>query len=444
MRTINIDLSRDETHPQKIFGGYAKEHNETELVVTLPTRIISEDIAYYYFEFQTIYGTHLASPNIPKNELTNNTVKLTLWEQLMPQAGDLIFCVTAVQNDADGAINVKGKTASCILQILNSPNGEDEVLNPASTKEELQTMVDALVSEEVNTEIKKVGIMTFKGVISSSALPTENIKMGDTYYLLDKNAFASAWISSDGSGLTWFKTAEVPGYLNLNKCMTFKGIRFPQQGLPTGSVWYGDTYFIGNEPNDKNGYYATAYVSDTGTVTWFKTSVVMVDDALSTTSANTVQNKIITNELINLTQWQKAADDITIEAEAESQAITLNGNYAELMVKIEYPADTASSAANGQIEYKVTNANGTVTTVASDSLNKGAKYITSTFINAIGIVIMENTSLQYQAQASTSKRTQGVNITTHYLNNLTVSIPTEGWKLKAGTKISVYGKRYYS
>ena len=105
MRTINIDLSQDETHPQKIFGGYAKEHNETELVVTLPTRIISEDIAYYYFEFQTIYRTHLASPNIPKNELTNNTVKLTLWEQLMPQAGDLIFCVTAVQKDADGAIS---------------------------------------------------------------------------------------------------------------------------------------------------------------------------------------------------------------------------------------------------------------------------------------------------------------------------------------------------
>ena len=228
-----------------------------------------------------------------------------------------------------------------------------------------------------------------------------------------------------------------------DKLMVFKGVSFPTIGLPTENVKTGDTYFVGNGPTDVNGYYAVAYVTD-GNVNWFKTQSITVDSELSKTSINPVQNKIVTNELINLTQWQKATDDITIEDEAESQAITLNGNYKELVVRIEYPADTASTAINGQIEYKVTNANGTVTSVAVDSINKGAKYITSTFINAMGIVIMENTSLQYQAQASTSKRTAGVNITTHYLNNLTISIPTDGWKLKVGTTIKIYGKRYYS
>ena len=226
--------------------------------------------------------------------------------------------------------------------------------------------------------------------------------------------------------------------------MKFKGIKFSNQSLPIENVEWGDTYFCTNSPDDPNAKIAIAYTNESGVPTWFKTPTITVDSELSKTSLNPVQNKIITNELINLTQWQKAADDITIEAEAESQAITLNGNYAELMVKIEYPADTASSAANGQIEYKVTNANGTKTSIGVDSLNKGAKYILTTISNVMGNVVIENNSLQYKAQSVTSKRTQGVEITTHYLNNLTVSIPTEGWKLKAGTKISVYGKRYYS
>ena len=284
-------------------------------------------------------------------------------------------------------------------------------------------------------------LMTFKAIIVSSNLPTENVAWGDTYYLLDKNVFAVAYVYN--GTVTWFETAEIPNNLDLTKCMTFKGVRFPQQGLPTDDVYYGDTYFVRNGPTDVNGYYAVAHVAD-GTVTWFKTQSITVDSELSPTSKNPVQGKTILTAINNRSFWQKAANNITIEEEAESQAITLNGNYYELVVRIEYPADTASSAANGQVEYKVTNAIGTVTTIGVASLNKGAKYILTTISNVMRNVFLENNSLQYKEQASTSSRTTGVEVTTNYLNNLTISIPTDGWKLKVGTTIKIYGKRYYS
>ena len=359
--------------------------------------------------------------------VADNKITVALENQAITENGEAYYQLQLLKDN-----NVISSFVG-VLEVAKSLNNDSAIESTT-----VITVWDKVIQEAINKADK---LMVFKAVTVSSALPTENVAWGDTYYLLDKNAFAVAYVYN--GTVTWFKTAEIPHNLDFTKCMTFKGVRFPQQGLPTDDVYYGDTYFVGNGPTDVNGYYAVAYVAD-GNVNWFKTQSITVDSELSKTSINPVQNKIVTNELINLTQWQKATDDITIEDEAESQAITLNGNYKELVVRIEYPADTASSAANGQIEYKVTNANGTVTTVAGDSLNKGAKYITSTFINAMGIVIMENTSLQYQAQASTSKRTAGVNITTHYLNNLTISIPTDGWKLKVGTTIKIYGKRYYS
>ena len=326
------------------------------------------------------------------------------------------------------------------LPIENVKNGDmyysiaEEVLAIAVVKENVTTWYET-------AELPK-NIMTFKAITPSSNLPTENVNTGDTYYLLDKNVFAVAYVYE--GNVTWFKSAvEVPAYLDLSKTMSFKGVRLPQQGLPIHNVYYGDTYFVGNGPTDVNGYYAVALVAD-GNVTWFKTQSITVDSELSPISKNPVQNKTILTAINNRSFWQKAANNITIEEEAESQAITLNGNYYELVVRIEYPADTASSAANGQIEYKVTNASGTVTTIGVDSLNKGAKYILTTISNVMGNVFLENNSLQYKEQASTASRTTGVEVTTNYLNNLTISIPTDGWKLKVGTTIKIYGKRYYS
>ena len=45
MREIYIDLSNDNYLQQpKVFGGYEGEHNEKKLIVTLPSRLLTNDI----------------------------------------------------------------------------------------------------------------------------------------------------------------------------------------------------------------------------------------------------------------------------------------------------------------------------------------------------------------------------------------------------------------
>lgn len=148
MRIINIDLSQDTRCPQKVFGGNAREHNESKLVVKLPERMLRDDISYYYFEFQTVLGEHIVSPNIYKNELSDgNKISVTLWEQLLPFAGDLNFCVNAVDLAEDSTITIKGKTSICALQILKSPTGEDALIDVNSTKDELQEVIDKALQD---------------------------------------------------------------------------------------------------------------------------------------------------------------------------------------------------------------------------------------------------------------------------------------------------------
>lgn len=160
MRIINIDLSQDAHCSQKIFGGYAREHNETQLVVKLPERMIRTDISYYYIEFQTILGEHIVSPSIYINELIDGSkISITLWEQLIPSAGDLSFCVTAVNLAQDDTITIKGKSSPCTLQILKSPTGENTLIDISSTKEDLQKAIDEAIknvdlSDEVNSRLE--------------------------------------------------------------------------------------------------------------------------------------------------------------------------------------------------------------------------------------------------------------------------------------------------
>lgn len=148
MRIINIDLSQDTRCPQKVFGGNAREHNESKLVVKLPERMLRDDISYYYFEFQTVLGEHIVSPNIDKNRLLDgNKASVLLWEQLLPFAGDLNFCVSAVNLAEDSTITIKGKTSIYTLQILKSPTGEDALIDVSSTKEDLQKAIDDGINE---------------------------------------------------------------------------------------------------------------------------------------------------------------------------------------------------------------------------------------------------------------------------------------------------------
>lgn len=175
MRIINIDLSQDTRCPQKVFGGNAREHNESKLVVKLPERMLREDISYYYFEFQTVLGEHIVSPNIYKNELSDgNKISVTLWEQLLPFAGDLNFCVNAVNLAEDNTITIKGKTSICALQILKSPTGDDALIDVNSTKEDLQKAIDDGINEVVKKGII-VGQVTPQGGEIFSTYEGENV-----------------------------------------------------------------------------------------------------------------------------------------------------------------------------------------------------------------------------------------------------------------------------
>ena len=148
MRIINIDLSQDFRCPQKVFGGNAREHNESKLIVKLPDRMIQNDISYYFFEFQTVLGEYIVSPNIYKASLIDkNKISVTLWEQLIPAAGDLLFCVDAVNLGKDNSITIKGKTSFCALQILKSPTGDSTLIDISSTKEELQEVIDKALQD---------------------------------------------------------------------------------------------------------------------------------------------------------------------------------------------------------------------------------------------------------------------------------------------------------
>lgn len=187
MRIINIDLSQDTRCPQKVFGGNAREHNESKLVVKLPERMLRDDISYYYFEFQTVLGEHIVSPNIYKNELSDgNKISVALWEQLLPFAGDLNFCVNAVNLAEDNTITIKGKTSICALQILKSPTGDDALIDVSSTKEDLQKAID----DGINEVIKKGIIVgqktpnggeifsTYEGENANKALSTASSAFG--------------------------------------------------------------------------------------------------------------------------------------------------------------------------------------------------------------------------------------------------------------------------
>ena len=156
MRKICIDLSQDNRYVQKIFAGFVEEHNETELEVILPTRMLNNDISYYYFKFQTATEEVINSLNIYKSSLIDgNKIVISLWEQLLDNMGDLTFCVCAEKIKEDGSLDSRGKTSSCILQISKSPSGKNTKYYPDANADELQKMINsALQDAKENGEFK--------------------------------------------------------------------------------------------------------------------------------------------------------------------------------------------------------------------------------------------------------------------------------------------------
>lgn len=227
MRYVKIDLSSDQNYPQRVFGGYAGEHNETKLIVTLPSRMVSEDVSYYYFDFHTVYNEQITSPNIYEvNE--DSSVSILIWGQLIDSPGDLTFDVSAIKEDNSGNIKVIGKTTKITLQIKGELSAEPVLIDVEKNKELLQESLNALstkllaedakIQTALNNEItraqtaegnrytksetynreeidqKVAGAFKFKGEVESkNKLPTDASE-GDVYQVGEKEY---AWNGND-------------------------------------------------------------------------------------------------------------------------------------------------------------------------------------------------------------------------------------------------------
>lgn len=152
MRTVTIDMSVDQQHPICSFGGYAGENKETKLVVILPERMLKGTYTKYRFDFQTILNEQISSAMIDHENLQDgNAVQVILWNQLMPQEGDLKFCVSAFEAAADGGADVvvQGKTALITLKIGKSVGGAYTPIDVKANADELQTMIQDTIDDTV-------------------------------------------------------------------------------------------------------------------------------------------------------------------------------------------------------------------------------------------------------------------------------------------------------
>ena len=128
MRIINIDLSSDpKTYPM-VFGGYEGEHAETQIVVTLPFRMINDDISSYRFRFETSVGEQIDSTNC---SLTSGNKISTYLTQQLTYAPILKFCVVGYKKSnrettsggENVAVDILAETCMVPLAIRNDVAG---------------------------------------------------------------------------------------------------------------------------------------------------------------------------------------------------------------------------------------------------------------------------------------------------------------------------------
>lgn len=148
MRRVFIDLSNDSHLCQpSVFGGYAGEHNETQLEVKLPKRMVEIDCSGYYFDFQTADDKEILSPLLPPSYVVDNIISFKLSEQLTV-AGKLKFNIKAISKNHD-IVDLISKTNIAILHIDCSPEGTPTDINPENCKDEFFAMIEAIVAEMI-------------------------------------------------------------------------------------------------------------------------------------------------------------------------------------------------------------------------------------------------------------------------------------------------------
>ncbi len=147
MREVFIDLSSDNMRTiPTIIGGIRGEHNETSLVVTLPPRMLSDLVSYYYFKFETSSGESVTSPNVAKSSIVDsNKISISLWNQVT--SCDFLKVNVVAETVENDNIVIIGKTPTFEIVMQKDAGGENIVYNPDGNEEILQTAINEALQE---------------------------------------------------------------------------------------------------------------------------------------------------------------------------------------------------------------------------------------------------------------------------------------------------------
>lgn len=114
MRNIYIDLSDDKCAP-KVFGGYIGEHNETKVIIKLPSRMLTDDITKYQFVFKNSENELQLNNIVDISDINNGNISTMLTES--QTTGECLkLGVTAIV-EIDNIIMRKAKTPIISLKV---------------------------------------------------------------------------------------------------------------------------------------------------------------------------------------------------------------------------------------------------------------------------------------------------------------------------------------
>ncbi len=153
MREIVIDLSQNNVSCPPFFGGYEGEHKNTKLSIVLPPELLPANIdqaVQYKFLFQTSIGELIPSPYITTEEITDDTISIILWGQLLKHRGILIGCVVAV-SDSGEEVELIAKTPSFKLKIGDSPTGVDVIVDTTENRDFISEIAESYLIAHMKT-----------------------------------------------------------------------------------------------------------------------------------------------------------------------------------------------------------------------------------------------------------------------------------------------------
>ena len=178
MRIINIDATKNPTGYTSVFGGYAGEHNNTEIQIKLPDNL--KDNTYtYQWHFGTSYGEEYKYFG---STLDGDTICCPLYKTVTKK-GRLEVQVEVYKIETIDGKEEKtfiGKTGIIPLLIKDSVEGTLQNGDIDLGADEIE-YIYSLINNKVD---KKVALQ--RQIVSE--LPTENIKANVIYLVPKENA----------------------------------------------------------------------------------------------------------------------------------------------------------------------------------------------------------------------------------------------------------------